>query len=60
MIGAKPIERAQRATQHRPQGAQAVRDAIHELRSRGLGDYEVASATGLSVEYVRRILAELE
>jgi hypothetical protein len=35
-----------------------MRAAIHELRSRGLGDYDIATATGLSVEYVRRVLGE--
>jgi hypothetical protein len=43
---------------HRPEDAQTMRAAIHELRSRGLGDYDIAAATGLSVEYVRRVLGE--
>jgi hypothetical protein len=47
-----------RSTQHRRQDPQAVRAAIVELRSRGLGDYDIAAATGVSVEYVRRVLGE--
>ena len=43
---------------HRPQDAQAVRAAIFELRSRGLGDYAISGATGLDVAYVRRVLGE--
>ena len=44
--------------QHRPQDAQTMRIAIHELRARGFGDYDISAATGLSVEYVRRVLGE--
>ena len=58
MIWAESPDRAQRATQHRPRDAQAILAAIHELRSQGLGNNEIAGATGLSVEYVRRVLSE--
>jgi hypothetical protein len=34
--------------------------AIHELAADGHGDLTIAQATGLSVEMVRRILAESE
>jgi hypothetical protein len=47
-----------RAILNRPQDAQAIRATLHELRGRGFGDYEIASATALSVEYVRRVLGE--
>jgi hypothetical protein len=46
------------ATLHRPQDAEAMLVAIHELRTRGFSDYEIAAATRLSVEYVRRTLGE--
>jgi hypothetical protein len=45
-------------SKHRPQDPQAMRAAIHELRSRGLGDHEIAGATAPSVEYVCRVLSE--
>jgi hypothetical protein len=45
------------ATNHKPQDAETMRAAIHELRARGFGDHEIAGATQLSVDYVRRILS---
>jgi hypothetical protein len=33
-------------------------DTIRELSRNGLGDYEIANATRLSVEMVRRIIAD--
>jgi hypothetical protein len=47
-----------RATINRPADARTMRVAIHELRNRGLGDYEIANATALSVQYVRSVLSE--
>ena len=58
MIGAEADDHARLATLNRPQDAQAILAAIHDLRSRGLGDYGIASATSLSVEYVRSVLSE--
>jgi hypothetical protein len=58
MIGEETQDHARRATLNRPRDAQAILAAIRELRSRGLGDYEIASATGTSGEYVRRVLGE--
>jgi hypothetical protein len=43
---------------HRPKNQDELRVACHELRSRGFGDHGIASATGLSVEAVRRLLGE--
>jgi hypothetical protein len=58
MIGEESPDRAQRTTQHRPRDAQAIRAAIQERRSRGFGDYEVANAMAVSVEYMYRVLSE--
>ena len=44
--------------QHRPQSREEMRAAVHELASRGMSDHTIASATGLAVEQVRRILGE--
>jgi hypothetical protein len=46
------------ATLNRPLDVQAIRAAIHELCNRGFGDHEIAGATALSVEYVRRVIGE--
>ena len=43
---------------YRPADPEAIRAAIHELRSRGLGGADIAAATGLSAEFVRRTLGE--
>ena len=58
MIGAEPNDHARLATLNRPRDDQATRLAIHELRVREMGDYEIATATGLSVEYMYRVLSE--
>jgi hypothetical protein len=50
--------RTELATLPLPLDAQAMRVAVHELRNRGMSDYAIAGATGLSVEYVRRTLGE--
>lgn len=44
------------AMKHRPRTAEEIRSAILELRQRNYGDYEISSATVLSVEMVRRLL----
>ncbi len=44
--------------QHRPQTREQMRVAVYELRSRGYTDHEIAAATRLSVEQVRRMLGE--
>jgi hypothetical protein len=54
----RDVTLARHATRHRPKDPEALRAAIHELRSRGLGDYDIAAATGMSVEIVRRTLGE--
>jgi hypothetical protein len=41
---------------NRPRDHDEIRVAIHELASRGMGDYEIASACELAVEQVRRML----
>lgn len=41
---------------NRPRDHDEVRVAIHELASRGMGDYEIARACELAVEQVRRML----
>jgi hypothetical protein len=56
--GMTEIDYAELITLNRPKDAQAIRAAIHELRNRGFGDHEIAAATALSVEYVRRVLGE--
>lgn len=43
---------------HMPRTLDETRSAVKELAARGLGDYDIASATGLSVEGVRRLLGE--
>jgi hypothetical protein len=43
------------AALHRPHDAETIRAAIHELRNRGFGDYQIAETTQLSVDYVRRL-----
>ncbi len=48
------------AREHAPQTHDEFRIACHELRSRGFSDHSIASATGLSVEYVRRLLGEVQ
>jgi hypothetical protein len=58
MIGAEADDHARLATLNRPRDDQATRLAIHELRVREMGDYEIAAATSLSVEYVRSVLSE--
>ena len=40
---------------HAPRTAAEIRSAIIDMRDRGIGDYEIARATGLAVEQVRRI-----
>jgi hypothetical protein len=52
------IDYAALARLNRPRDREAIRAAIHELASRGMGDYEIASACELAVEQVRRMLAE--
>jgi hypothetical protein len=44
---------------HRPLDREEMRAAVVELRSRGMTDYAIAAATGLSVEMVRRMRGEL-
>ncbi len=46
------------ATAHAPRTIDETRAAVRELNARGLGDYDIARATGLSVEGVRRLLGE--
>jgi len=43
---------------NRPQSRDEMRAAVQELASRGMSDHTIASATGLAVEQVRRILGE--
>lgn len=43
---------------HRPRSREEFRAAVQELASRGMSDHTIASATGLAVEQVRRILGE--
>jgi hypothetical protein len=38
--------------------AEEQREAIHRLARSGMGDYSIASATRLSVEQIRKIIAE--
>jgi hypothetical protein len=52
------LDYAALARLNRPRDNDAMRAAVHELASRGLGDYEIARACELAVEQVRRILAE--
>jgi hypothetical protein len=47
-----------RALAHRPRTRDEIRVAIHEMRARGLGDHEIAQATGHAVEQVRRLIGE--
>ena len=58
MIGEETQDHARRATLNRPRDAQAILAAIHELRSRALSDYAIATAIGASVEFIRRVLSE--
>jgi hypothetical protein len=44
-------------TLHRPRTAAEMRAAIAEMAARGMGAYEIAGASGLSVEEVRRLVA---
>jgi hypothetical protein len=60
MIRAGPSDHTRLATLNRPRDDQATRLAIHERRVREMSDYEIAAAIGLSIEYVRRVLAEPE
>jgi len=46
------------ARRHAPRTREEIRAAVHEMRSRGLGDHEIAQATGLAVEQIRRVLGE--
>jgi hypothetical protein len=38
--------------------AQAQTDAIRRMAATGQGDHTIANATGLSVEFIRQILAD--
>lgn len=41
---------------HAPKTSDELRVACHELRTRGYSDHDIAAATRLSVEAVRRLL----
>jgi hypothetical protein len=43
---------------HRPATREEMQIAAHEMAARGMTDYAIAAATGLSVEQVRRMLGE--
>jgi hypothetical protein len=53
-----PLDYAALARLNRPRTHDEVRVAVHEMAARGMGDYEIARAFELSVEAVRRFLAE--
>jgi hypothetical protein len=44
------------ALKYRPRSAAEMRCAIHEMASRGMGPHEIATAAGLAVTEIRRIL----
>lgn len=58
VLGLAALDALSGRDRHRPQDAATMRAAVHELRSRGYSDHTIAAATGLSVEYVRRVLGE--
>lgn len=43
---------------HGPRTGAEIRAAVHELAARGMSDYDIAHATDLAVELVRRMLGE--
>lgn len=45
---------------HRPKHSDEMRAAVFELRSRGMCEHDIARATDLSVEAVRRLLGEVK
>lgn len=49
---------AKRAQLYRPHSPGEMKAAVHRLAREGYGDYIIASATRLSVEIVRQVLAE--
>ncbi len=52
------LDLAALARLHAPRTSEEIRSAIHEMRARGMGDHEIAQASGVAVEMVRRVLAE--
>lgn len=46
------------AVLHRPRSAEAMRQAITDMAARGLGPYEIAQACEVTVDQVRRIVAD--
>jgi hypothetical protein len=53
-----PLDYAALARLNRPRTHEEMRVAVHELATRGMDDYEISRACELSVEAVRRFLAE--
>jgi transposase-like protein len=47
---------ATRATKHRPQTLNEIRDAAQRMAAENIGDHDIAEALGISVEQVRRLI----
>jgi hypothetical protein len=56
MIVSTDADYADLARLNRPRDHATMRAAIHELSSRGMGDYEIARACEMAVEQVWRVL----
>lgn len=51
---------ADRRRHFRELDRQQQADAIRDLAADGVGDYDIAAATGLAVEQVRRVIGQIK
>jgi len=58
-LGVESLAALSGRERHRPQTRDEMRVAVHEMAARGMTDQTISTATGLSVEQVRRVLSEL-